>query len=506
MRLVAAVLALALGMARAELNASLARPMLMRSGRQLNSIGRWHPDYPNYEFMNRQRDLDNGISYLGAAERIRRVMNKIKQGQKIKVVTIGGSITSGQGCPDAPYWGKYLFGLMEATYGAEHLETVNGAVGGTISAYMSVCHNMHVPADADLVFVEYSINDSSKIEPTFQNNVRRGFERLLRKLLNYDHKPAVVLMHAYVWHFEHPSKGSFWSNAEREHGEFALYYHLPMLSVKAAVFERMLAGDEGFQVLEVRSSDEDNLAGKAFYWDHIHPDGRTGARTMGELAFNLVRTVYNSLEHKPYNADEEDAFALAPLPAPMVPGNYESISDKCFIGMHFVDTVKEKEGFDWINESKTDRPKWGFVANTTGSFLRIHIDTVSASKTESVGDDDKVIVELAYLRSYENMGIGKVTCEGGCNCEESKMQGHHDERNSQLHLHNFLVSQSHDCIIRVTVSDETTSNSHKVKVAGVTISEETGMSGGIKSEMTIEYVHDISARSKDGTFTIENHA
>ena len=31
----------------------------------------------------------------------------------------------------------------------------NGAVAGTISSYMSVCHNIHIPKDVDIVFVEY---------------------------------------------------------------------------------------------------------------------------------------------------------------------------------------------------------------------------------------------------------------------------------------------------------------------------------------------------------------
>ena len=31
----------------------------------------------------------------------------------------------------------------------------NGAVAGTISSYMSVCHNIHIPKDVDVVFVEY---------------------------------------------------------------------------------------------------------------------------------------------------------------------------------------------------------------------------------------------------------------------------------------------------------------------------------------------------------------
>lgn len=39
----------------------------------------------------------------------------------------------------------------------------NGAVPGTLSSYMSVCHNVHVPKDADIIFVEYSINDDWQV-------------------------------------------------------------------------------------------------------------------------------------------------------------------------------------------------------------------------------------------------------------------------------------------------------------------------------------------------------
>ena len=30
-----------------------------------------------------------------------------------------------------------------------------GAVPGVVSSYMSVCHNMHIPKDVDIVFVEF---------------------------------------------------------------------------------------------------------------------------------------------------------------------------------------------------------------------------------------------------------------------------------------------------------------------------------------------------------------
>ena len=40
-------------------------------------------------------------------------------GKHIKVSTIGGSITAGQGALDAPNWPQYLFNWLEDTYGGD---------------------------------------------------------------------------------------------------------------------------------------------------------------------------------------------------------------------------------------------------------------------------------------------------------------------------------------------------------------------------------------------------
>ncbi len=51
--------------------------------------------------------------------------------------------------------------------------------------------------DADIVLVEYALNDEHAIafapSPEY---VQRAFERLLRKLLSYPNKPAVILLNA----------------------------------------------------------------------------------------------------------------------------------------------------------------------------------------------------------------------------------------------------------------------------------------------------------------------
>jgi hypothetical protein len=37
---------------------------------------------------------------------------------------------------------------------------------------MSACANLHVPADADIVLVEYAVSDADRVDPPFDNPVR----------------------------------------------------------------------------------------------------------------------------------------------------------------------------------------------------------------------------------------------------------------------------------------------------------------------------------------------
>ena len=47
------------------------------------------------------------------------------------------------------------------------------------------------------MLVEYAVNDQPGME--FEGDQRKGFERLLRKLLNYPKKPAVILVNSFAY-------------------------------------------------------------------------------------------------------------------------------------------------------------------------------------------------------------------------------------------------------------------------------------------------------------------
>lgn len=88
---------------------------------------------------------------------------------------LGGSISAGIGAEDAPAWVDRLEQYLKDSYhklAGVNVTVNNGAVPGTTSAYMAACVNLHVPADTDIVVIEYSVNDEWVAEPPMDNAIR----------------------------------------------------------------------------------------------------------------------------------------------------------------------------------------------------------------------------------------------------------------------------------------------------------------------------------------------
>ena len=52
----------------------------------------------------------------------------------------------------------------------------------------------------------------------------------------------MILIHAYKW-FHHENVGNYYSSSESQFHDFAMYYGLPELSVKAAAWNLMRTGE-----------------------------------------------------------------------------------------------------------------------------------------------------------------------------------------------------------------------------------------------------------------------
>jgi hypothetical protein len=75
-------------------------------------------------------------------------------------------------------------------------------------------------------------------------------------------------------------------------------------------------------------------------------------------------------------------------------------------------------GWQFINEGKRGAAKWGYISTTPGSVLKIVVNSMrstgdaaaaaAAAAAGAAGDrDEKMNVMLAYLKSYEGMGMAK---------------------------------------------------------------------------------------------------
>ena len=419
------------------------------------------------------------------------------------ITVVGGSITVGHGAADGFPWPLYFHHWLTDTFPKANVSFHNGAVAGTKSDYMSVCHSSHIPHDTDLVIVEYGHNDvhHPRDGDGMDNSERRPMERLLRRLLEYPKRPALIFLNMICW-FEtmwygpetEKMKGVFYDSAEAGFSEFAWYYSIPSSSVKAGVYPLMLSNVSGFKVDKCcRFTPEERLnnIGQTFYSDGVHPAGDTGARVMSELLIHLLIKVMDGIKISPVSEDDKKAIS-DPLPRPMIPGNYPSLSDRCLLGSVLVNSaVKPHNGWEWMDDRRRGshrQPKLGYVSTSPGSIIQFKMDTRTSVELKAGEKSAPVAIGIAHLRSYEHMGRGIVSCTGGCTCSgDLTLEGLDVTRRvSQLHIHSGIkATQSSECIVQVTVSNESgAGGGHKVKISGIFLSEEAGEGGGITAAVS----------------------
>ena len=93
--------------------------------------------------------------------------------------------------------------MCAATRCRQH-ELVNRGVGATGSSIFAACWRRWVDEGADLVILEFSINDAQ--DAPFTSPERRAYEQLVRALLRLPGRPALLQLHHHRWW--HPVPGS----------------------------------------------------------------------------------------------------------------------------------------------------------------------------------------------------------------------------------------------------------------------------------------------------------
>ncbi|PRW56718.1 hypothetical protein C2E21_4783 [Chlorella sorokiniana] len=473
---------LAAAQAQGEQQASQPRPEKQPVAKELE---KWRqPVQLPWPAVLSELQLKRGLAYYGGGQRVERLAAALMAGQPITAVVIGGSVSRGAGStrPDRAFPAMF-FSFLNASFPHPQHAFLNKAIGGTTSGIFATCAEKLVPPETDLVVVEFTFNEPGDAPFIFPH--RRGFEQLLRKVARLPRAPAVIVLHHYAWHFSDGDglkAGLFYRAAEMQLSTMAQYYDMPSPSLRNALYKAMQSNVPPFKINKVHKAGSVTPAGVTLkpagaekadyvYYDNIHPSD-TGHQALAELLAGVVQTavknvaetagreaatggsspVLDSLRRGSASGSTSATVPTkaAKLPPPMIPGNAAHATTLCAMQEEFQSVAVAMDGFEW----RPERPeaadfvsqKWGYRGDKTGSWVELELSTEEAPGRRGVAT-----VILGYLRSYQGMGLARVTCAAGCSCKPGLVDGLWRQHTSLMQMTSLQVSQHPRCRLRVTI-------------------------------------------------------
>lgn len=218
--------------------------------------------------------------------RLKEVINRANRGEELTIGFLGGSITEGSLASEQNQTYAYrVFRWWEQTFPKAKFHYVNGGIGGTSSHYgVARAVTDLLMYQPDFVVVDFSVND------TANSFFQETYEGLIRKLLNWDSKPAVVLLHNVFY--------DTGLSAQEYHQTVGEWYHLPCISIRDTIYQRIKAGE--LKRIEVTP-------------DGLHPNDQGHKLVAEEVICFLEKVknwVFNETILEDWNGREEEIVPL----------------------------------------------------------------------------------------------------------------------------------------------------------------------------------------------------
>lgn len=179
--------------------------------------------------------IQRSLMQTGNNYRLKKAIEKARNGEEVVIAYIGGSITEGaNAAPRNTKCYAYLsYEYFKNTFanGGDNVKFVNAGLSGTPSTVGLARYDKDVLAkvgEPDIVFVEFAVNDND--DPTKGN----CYESLVLNALNGEKDPAVVLIFSVF--------KSKW-NLQSTLAPVGTHYDLPMISIKDAVLPALASGE-----------------------------------------------------------------------------------------------------------------------------------------------------------------------------------------------------------------------------------------------------------------------
>ena len=218
--------------------------------------------------------------------RLKACMRRAEAGAELTIGFFGGSITQDSLATKHENCYAYrVFRWWEEAFPKAVFHYVNGGIGGTTSHYgVSRVETDMLMYQPDFVVVDFSVNDDP--DEFFQET----YEGLIRKMLSWTSKPAILLLNNVFY--------DTGENAQEYHDRVRDWYHLPHVSIRDTVWQRMRVGE--FTREEITP-------------DGLHPNDKGHALVAAEITAYLEQVRAHMWE------DE----AEQPVPSAMTDNAYE---------------------------------------------------------------------------------------------------------------------------------------------------------------------------------------
>lgn len=174
---------------------------------------------------------DRGIVNVGNAYRLKRAMKRAEQGEELTVLFLGGSITQDSAAiVHEKCYAYRTFKWWRQNFPKASIRYVNAGIGATDSRFAAARLSEDVLLKhPDVVYCEFSVNDENTAL------YKESFEGVIRGILTAPGEPALFLFNNVFY-----DDGR---SAQEVHNEVAMYYDLPIVSIRDSIFEELLLGN-----------------------------------------------------------------------------------------------------------------------------------------------------------------------------------------------------------------------------------------------------------------------
>eukprot|EP00793_Prasinoderma_coloniale_P005408 PRCOL_00004816-RA len=466
-----------------------------------------------------------GLSHLGDLTRLATAYERLRAGERVRFVAYGTSITANGGChhmtedgqthcvgedflPGHKDFSDDLAQMVEVKDGwfkmvARHVtrrfphpghEFINvGKHAGSLGTSVSCASDSLFPAGhVDVVFIEYAcmtdmiaIRDREHIDmekPLSQDQL--ALERVLRKFMApaRGRPAAVVMVNTFHWcrneaHCVVPEgaagagqqvplsydsmANTFLRNGDDGFAPLLKYYGQAAVSTRDALYHHAASGEPGFGLADMIK--EGDMG--------VHHNLQ-GGKYVADLVVHLLETAWEHAAAADLAiAEGLDGQVSAPaLPPPLWPGNFIQRAISCWTFHHEEGkrVLSRADGWQWSDHERGagGAEKAGMWADTPGAVLEGRLSTMALDTGVSDVSSVRTALKLEYVSSYEHFGVVRLECVSGCVCDTTRVSAHVVDRaeGSPIRDVELDVTPSAECVVRITLLEETDSGEHYFKV------------------------------------------